>query len=354
MYKTHTHLGFAAAVLAAVLAVAGCGGSGRTQTSSVAGVQTSQSRSSSALVGAGSTLVAPLVGAWQSDYSKSHGVQISYGAIGSGGGIAQISARTVDFGASDAPLTADQKAGCQGCVMVPWALAATTVAVNVPGVTGHLKLTGPVVADIYLGKITTWNDPAIRKLNPGLKLPAQRIAPVYRSDGSGDTYAFTDYLSHVSPAFKAKMGGASTQVSWPVGTGAKGNAGVAATVEQTPGAIAYVAIAQAEGSHLNVALIRNRAGRYPVPAPATIAAAAVGARFRPDNSVSIVDSSGADAYPIATFTSAIVSRSSSKLAELKRFLDYAVTTGQKVAPQLAFAPLPKAVVAKDEAIVKAL
>ncbi len=343
----------AATVLAAALAAAGCGGSSKN-----AGSSTGQGGggSVSVLVGAGSTLVAPLVGAWQGDYQKSHDVTITYGAIGSGGGIAQISARTVDFAGSDAALTADQKQQCNGCVMIPWALAATTVAYNLPGVSGHVKLSGPVVGDIFLGKITTWNDPQIAKLNPAVTLPDTKIAVVYRSDSSGDTYAFTDYLSKASPAWKAAQGGASTQVSWPTGTGAKGNSGVAGTISQTAGAIGYVAIAQAKGSKLSYALIRNAAGNYPDPNPTTIAAAAAAGSFGADNSVSIVEppASAPNAYPISTFTYAIVPQGSSKLDALKTFLDYAVTDGQQFAEQLSFAPLPQSVVTKDKSIISGL
>jgi phosphate transport system substrate-binding protein len=336
-----------AALLVVALAVAGCGGSSTsTSTTSAAG----------GLVGAGSTLVAPLVGAWQEDYQKSHGVTITYGAIGSGGGIAQITARTVDFAGSDAALTPDQKAACKDCVMVPWALAATTVAYDLPGVAGHLKLTGPVLADIYLGTITTWNDPRIAALNPGVTLPSTEIAVVYRSDSSGDTFAFTDYLSKVSSAWRTKEGGASTAVAWPTGTGAKGNAGVAAQIAQTPGAIGYVAIAQTMASDLSYALIGNRAGNYPDPGPKSIAAAAAAATFAPDNSTSLADppASAPNAYPISTFTYAIVPKGSSKLAALKTFLAYAVKHGQTFATALSFAPLPQSVVAKDRSIVQGL
>jgi phosphate transport system substrate-binding protein len=356
MTTTRTSIaGTIVVALAAVTLAAGCGGStGASGTN--AGVAGAQASRSSTLVGAGSTLVAPLVAAWQQRYKHAHDVTIDYGAIGSGGGIAQISARTVDFGASDAPLTASQKASCRGCVMVPWALAATTVAYNVPGATGRLRLTGPVVADMYLGKITSWNDSAIAKLNPGVKLPATGIHPVYRSDPSGDTFAFTDYLSRVSPAFRAKVGGASTEVSWPTGSGAKGNAGVAATVLSTPGAVAYVAIGQAVGSHLHYAEIENAAHAFVTPSTGSIAAAGKTARFRSDNSVSIVDppSAAKPAYPISTFTYAIVSTSSSKLSTLKQFLRYAVTGGQGDATRLEFAPLPRNVVTKDESIVAGL
>jgi phosphate transport system substrate-binding protein len=333
---------------AAALVAAGCGGAGSTSGTGP------PAETTSVLVGAGSTLVAPLVGAWQSDYGKSHGVTITYGAIGSGGGIAQITARTVDFAGSDASLTPDQKAACKGCVMIPWALAATTVAYDLPGLSGRLKLTGPLLAEIYLGAITAWDDPRIARLNPGLSLPATKIAVVYRSDPSGDTFAFTDYLSRVSPAWKSRVGGASTAVSWPTGTGAKGNAGVAGLISQTPGALGYVAIAQTMASHLSYAVIRNRAGNYPAPGPTTIAAAAAVASFGPDNSTSLADppASAPNAYPISTFTYAIVPKDSTKLAALKTFLAYAVTRGQRFATALSFAPLPPGVVAKDRSIVR--
>ena len=353
--STRTHRVALAAGLAAALAAlaTGCGGSG--SSSGVVGAQQSQSDSASVVVGAGSTLVAPLLSQWQGDFSKASNLTVTYGAIGSGGGIAQISADTVDFGASDAPLTADQKSGCPGCVMLPWALAATTVSYNVPGVKPQLRLSGPVIAKMFLGQITTWNDPAIRKLNPGVSLPSTRVQPIFRSDSSGDTYAFTDYLAHVSPAAKSKLG-VSTQVSWPTGTGAKGNSGVAAAVEQTPGAIAYVAIGQATGSNLAYALVQNRAGQFPALSTKTIAAAAATAMFRPDNSVSIVDppASAKNAYPISTFTYAIVHKGSAKIGSLKQFFAYAVTTGQQAATKFQFAPLPSAVVAKDKQIISGL
>ena len=341
-------VGAAIAVVLGVTSIAaGCGGSG--------GGTTSGSGSASALVGAGSTLVAPLVAQWQGPYEKAHGVTIAYSAIGSGGGIAQITARTVDFGASDAPLTSDQKAACKGCVMVPWALAATTVTYNVPGVSKPLRLTGPVVADMYLGTITRWNDSRIEQLNPGVSLPSTAIHPVFRSDASGDTFAFTDYLSSVSPIWKSKVGTA-TAVSWPTGTGGKGNSGVAALITQTPGAIGYIAIAQAVSSKLSYAEIENQAGTFVQPSSKTIAAAASTASFGPDNSVSIVNppASAKNAYPISTFTYALVPQDSSKLSALKTFLTYAVTTGQQSAAPLEFAPLPPNVVSKDKSIIAGL
>jgi phosphate transport system substrate-binding protein len=319
-----------------VLLLAGCGGSGG-----------GGSNESKVLVGAGSTLVAPLVAQWSSDYAKKAGVTVTYGAIGSGGGIAQISARTVDFGASDAPLTSDQASSCKDCVQVPWALGATLASYNLEGAPAKLKLSGPVLADIFLGKITHWDDPAIAQLNPGAKLPATTITPVYRSDGSGDTYAFSDYLSKVSPEWKAKLG-VSTQVSFPKGIGGKGNDGVAAVLGRTNGGIGYLGISYVFGNNLQYALIRNEAGNYPVPGPDTITAAAgsVGT-IPPDNAISITNppASAPDAYPISTFTYVIFPTTSSKAKTLRDFVTYAIGPGQAFGAKLQFAPLPAKVVA---------
>jgi phosphate transport system substrate-binding protein len=342
-----------AAAAALILGVAaGCGGSGKTSTGGVAGAHKTQSTT---LVGAGSTLVAPLMAQWQGPYSTAHGITVTYGAIGSGGGIEQITARTVDFGASDAPLAADQAKACNGCVQIPWALAATTVSYNVPGLSKPLRLSGPVIAGMYLGTIKAWNDPRIAHLNPGAKLPSTQIRPIYRADASGDTYAFTSFLSRVSPTWNSKVG-TGTSVSWPTGSGAPKNSGVTAAVQTTPGAVGYIAIGNAVGAKLAYADVQNQAGAFVEPSTKTIAAAAQTAHFAKDNSASIVDPPGAakTAYPISTFTYVIVPRSSSKLSTLKPFLDYAVTKGQTFAPALEFAPLPKNVVAKDKAIIKGL
>jgi phosphate transport system substrate-binding protein len=349
MQTTHARIGAAAAGLLLAVA-AGCGGSGKN--SGVAGAQKTHSTT---LVGAGSSLVAPLVGEWQSPYSTAHGVTVAYSAIGSGGGIEQISAGTVDFGASDAPLTPDQAKACDGCVQIPWALAATTVSYNLPGLSKPLRLTGPVIADMYLGTIKSWNDPRIAHLNPGVRLPSTPVHPIYRSDASGDTYAFTSYLSHVSPAWKSKVG-AGISVSWPTGSGAAKNSGVTAAVQTTEGAVGYVAIGNAAGSKLTYADVQNQAGTFVKPSTRTIAAAAQTAKFKTDNSTSIVDppASAKTAYPISTFTYVIVPRNSSKLSTLKPFLDYAVTSGQKYATPLEFAPLPQNVVAKDKTIIQGL
>jgi len=326
-----------------VFLVAGCGGG-------------SGGGESKTLVGAGSTLVAPLVAKWSGDYQQRADVTVTYGAIGSGGGIAQITARTVDFGASDAPLTPDQADNCKGCVQVPWALAATVLAYNVRGAPSRLRLSGPVLADIFLGKVTQWNDSAIARLNPGVQLPATRIAPVFRSDGSGDTYALSDFLAKVSPEWKSEEG-VSTQVSFPAGVGAKGNDGVAAVIGRTDGAIGYLAISYVASSKLDYALVQNAAGTFPVPGtPSVLAAAKTVTTIPADNAISITDppASAPGAYPISTFTYAIVPKSSGKASTLRPFLTYAVTAGQKFAPPLTFAPLPPAVVTAGRSTISTI
>jgi phosphate transport system substrate-binding protein len=320
------------------------------------GSSSSSSSNSKQLVGAGSTLVAPLISQWQPEYDKEAGVAVAYSAIGSGGGIAQITARTVDFGASDAPLTEDQFKEANGVVQIPWALAATTVAYNLAGAPNELKLTGPVLSEIFMGKITSWNDPKIAALNPGVTLPETKITPVYRTDGSGDTYAFTDYLSHVSPEWKSSVG-TSTQVKFPAGIGGKGNSGVGGAISSTPGSIGYIAISYVLANKFHYALIQNAAGKYPVPAIASISAAASALKEVPSNNqISIVDppASAPGAYPISTFTYALVPLKSSKASTLKAFLNWAITTGQKFGPKLEFAPLPSKVVAASQATIAKL
>ncbi len=319
------------------LLVAGCGGGGGNDGGG----------ESKTLVGAGSTLVAPLVAKWSTDYQQRSGVTVTYGSIGSGGGIAQITARTVDFGASDAPLSPDQASSCKGCLQVPWALGATVPAYKVKGVPNRLKLSGPVLADIFLGKVAEWNDPEIARLNPGVQLPATRVVPVYRSDGSGDTYAFSDFLAKVSPEWKEKEG-VSTQVSFPAGVGAKGSDGVAAVIGRTDGAIGYLPISYVAAGKLDSALVQNAAGKFPVPGiPSILAAARTATTIPEDNAISITNPPGSapGAYPISTFTYAIVPKSSGKASTLRPFLTYAVTVGQKFGPPLSFAPLPPTIVA---------
>jgi phosphate transport system substrate-binding protein len=344
----------AAAVAAGALALAaGCGSSSSNSSSS--STTPSSSSNSKVLVGAGSTLVAPLVAQWEADYLKSPAaVTITYGAVGSGGGIDAITQREVDFGASDAPLTSDQATACKGCLTIPWALAATVVTYNVKGVPNNLKLTGPVVADIFLGNITSWNDPKIAALNPGVSLPATHIAPIYRSDGSGDSYVFSSYLSAVSPDWKSKVG-ASTQPTFPVGQGEEHNSGVAAAVQGTDGSIAYVGVSYIAADSLDEALLQNAAGKYPAPTTDGIAAAAAAVTTAaPDGSISLVDppASAPKAYPMSTYTYAIVPQTSSKASTLKAFLTYAISsTGQAFGLPLGFPALPAAVVTSDTAAI---
>ena len=299
------------------------------------------------LDGAGSSLVDPMVQAWASELRNRSGIDLTYSPIGSGGGIQAITTRTVDFGASDAPLSPDQAKACKGCVLVPWALSATAVSYNVSGAGSDLKLTGPVIADIFLGKITNWSDKRITKLNPGKQLPSQAISPIYRSDGSGDTYAFTSYLTKVSPEWKARVG-AGTSVNFPAGVGGKGNSGVAGTMTRTDGALGYVSVAYAVQNKLGVASIQNAAGQFvPPELPGIAAAAEAMGEPAPDNSIPIVDppASAKDAYPISTFTYAIVPKDAAKASELKELLEYAIGPGQDVAERFVFAKLPERVVA---------
>ena len=339
----------------AVALLAGCGSTSKSP--APASTTAPQSPGSTkALVGAGSTFVFPLISQWTGDYAKRAGVTITYGAVGSGAGIAAVTDRTVDFGASDAPLSADQMTACKGCIEIPWALGGTSIAYNLQGAPAHLRLSGAVLASIYLGKITAWNDPAIAQLNPGTTLPSTRIAPVFRSDSSGTSYNFTDYLSHVSAQWKSKIG-VSTQPSFPAGQGAKGSAGVAGVLAHTNGAITYVDVAYAEVNHFSYAAIENTAGKFVLPDVASINAAAAAARSPKRNAgISIVQppASAASAYPISTFTYVIVPQSSSRSAALKEFLDYTVTSGQRFGPKLLFAPLPSQVVATDKVTIASI
>jgi phosphate transport system substrate-binding protein len=307
-------------------------------------------RSDTTISGAGSTFVAPLVAAWTPAVGQAYGYSIQYSGIGSGGGIAAITSRTVDFGASDAPLTPDQFDACNGCVQIPWALSATSVIYNVDGVKNLLHMNGATLAKIFMGQITKWNDPAIKKLNKGVSLPDQSIAVVHRSDNSGTTFNFTDYLSSASSQWKSKIG-TDVSVNWPVGTGQRGSSGVAAGVSQTPGGIGYVDVAYALKNHLKYLAMRNKSGKYATPGLKGILAAASSDQ-KPDshNALSIVNPPRKFkvAYPISTFTYVIVPLRTSKAPELKKFIFWALTHGQKFGPKLLFAPLPKSVLVVGE------
>jgi phosphate transport system substrate-binding protein len=317
----------------------------------------STAAASAELKGAGSSLVAPLMNNWISGFEArtNGGIKVTYASVGSGTGIAQITARTVDFGASDAPLTPEQAAACNGCVQIPWALTATGLAYHLNGVK-KLKLSGSVIAGIYFGRITKWNDKKIKKLNPGVHLPGTPITPVFRSDGSGDTYAFTNYLSKVSKAWKNERGFATT-VSFPAGVGGKGNVGVTSVVQATNGAIGYISASYIIAAGLKAAAIKNEAGNFEYPNLKNIENAAEMVKsVPPSNELHIVNppKKFEDAFPISTFTYCIVPHGSPKKAELEQFINYNMTTGQKYGPALDFAPLPKVVLKAGQAAVAGL
>jgi phosphate transport system substrate-binding protein len=302
--------------------------------------------SAAGLTGAGSTLVAPLMANWINGFEIKEGIPVKYGAVGSGAGIAQITARTVDFGASDAPLTPEQASACNGCVQVPWGLSAVAIGFNVPGVPkSKLKLNGKLLAAIYFGKITKWNDPKIKTLNPGVKLPALTITPVFRSDGSGTTYAFVRYLSKVSSAWRSEVGYA-TSVRFPTGVGAKGNSGVTATVVKTPGAIGYIEVSYVVAAGIGAAAVENKAHNFVYPNLKNIEEAASVVKSVPANNeltISNPPKRAAKAYPISTFTYAIAPHNAPQKGFLQSFMKYCVTTGQKYGPALDFVPIPKVV-----------
>jgi phosphate transport system substrate-binding protein len=319
------------------------------------GITASSAAAAGSLTGAGSSLVAPLEAYWAQEFQHLYSDTVTYAAVGSGAGIAQISARTVDFGASDAPLTSTQAAACNGCVQIPWALTATGIAFQLEGIR-KLNLTGPIVSNIFLGKITNWNDPAIAKINKGTSLPNLKITPVYRSDGSGDTYAFTDYLSRVSSAWKSQVGNA-TAVNFPTGVGGKGNAGVTAVVSSTNGAIGYISASYIIAHKLGAAALQNAAGNFEYPNLKNIESAAQSVKHVPaSNEMHIVNppKKYKIAYPLSTFTYAIVPTAAPQKQLLASWIYYAMTAGQKFGAALDFAPIPKVVLNAGVKTVRAL
>lgn len=306
--------------------------------------------------GAGATFPAPLYTKWFSEFNKLHPeLKFNYQAIGSGGGIQQVTNGTVDFGASDAPMKDEQLAKAPGTVHIPTVMGAVVVTFNAPGVQS-LRLTPETLSGIFLGKVTKWNDAALVKDNPGVKLPDQAITVVHRSDGSGTTNIFTDYLAKVSPEWKSGVG-AGTSVKWPTGLGAKGNDGVTGQVKQTPGAVGYVELAYANQNKLPVAELKNHDGNFVKPTIETTSAAAAGVEVPEDFRVSITDAKGKDAYPMASFTYLLVQKDAKDAAKgdaLVQFIDWALHDGQKMAAPLDYAPLPKPVVGKVEAKLKTL
>jgi phosphate transport system substrate-binding protein len=295
--------------------------------------------------GAGATFPFPIYSKWFNEYNRLHpDIKFNYQSIGSGGGIKQFTDGTVDFGASDAPMKDEQIAKAPDVVHIPTALGADVIAYNAPGVNG-LRFSPETLANIFLGKITKWNDPAVAADNPGLKLPDQTITVARRSDGSGTTYIFTDYLAKVSSEWKTKVG-AGTSVNWPVGLGGKGNEGVTGIVKSTPGSIGYVELIYAIQQKLSVAEIKNKEGTWVKPSLASTTAAAAGIQMPDDFRVSITNPAGKEAYPISGFTYLLVHRDAKDKAKgtaIINFLRWALTDGQSLATALDYAPLPKPV-----------
>ncbi len=302
------------------------------------------------ITGAGATFPYPIYSKWFSEYHKLHpDVEINYQSIGSGGGIRQLTSRTVFFGATDGPMTSDQLLAAPGKVLhFPTVLGADVPVYNLPGVSAELKFTGPLLAEIFLGRVTKWNDPQIAKINGGVSLPSTEITVVHRSDGSGTTYIWADYLAKVSPDWKAKVG-VATSVNWPVGVGGKGNEGVAGLVQQTPGAIGYVELVYALQSKITYGAVQNAAGEFlrATPGSVTKAAEAAASKMPADFRVSITNAPGAGVYPISSFTWLLLYENPQDKAKGKvmvEFLKWALTDGQAFAGQLGYAPVPKNVV----------
>jgi phosphate transport system substrate-binding protein len=301
--------------------------------------------------GAGASFPAPLYARWAADYYKLTGVKINYQSVGSGAGLKQIEAQTVDFGASDAPLKADALAG-KRLLQFPTVVGGVVPVINVKGIKpGELKLSGPVLADIYLGKITKWNDPAIAALNSGLALPDATIAPVRRADGSGTSYIFTSYLSKVSPQWKDKVG-EGTAVNWPLGAGGKGNEGVAAFVARLPNSIGYVESAYVKQNKLTYVQLRNADGNFVQPTDETVKAAAAGAKWDASFYENLTNQPGAQAWPIANATYILLQQQQDKPEQAQavlKFFDWAYKNGDASAAALDYVPMPGAV---KEAIIR--
>jgi phosphate transport system substrate-binding protein len=320
------------------LALAACGGG--SEDASAPG------RAGGALQGAGATFPAPLYTRWAADYRASEGVSVNYQAIGSGGGVKQIKEGTVDFGASDKPLTLEEQQSA-GLVQFPTVLGGVVPVLNVPNVeAGKLRLTGELLADVFRGVITKWNDPRLAAANPGVALPNLPITVVHRSDGSGTTFLFTTYLAGKSPAWKASPGAGDT-LAWPVGIGGKGNDGVAAYVKQTPGSIGNVEYSYAKQNSMPVAVMQNRDGQFVAAEPASFAAAAAGADWNaaPGFNLLLLDEPGAQAWPITGATFILVRKTgdAGKNAQTTRFFDWAFNNGDAAAGELAYVPLPSPV-----------
>jgi phosphate transport system substrate-binding protein len=309
------------------------------------------------LNGAGATFPYPIYSKWFNEYHKIHSdIQINYQSIGSGGGIRQVQAGTVDFGATDGPMTDEQIAQSKVKVLhVPTVLGSVVPAYNIPGVTAEVKFTPEALAGIFLGTISKWNDKAITSANPGVNFPDQNITVVHRSDGSGTSYIFTDYLSKISSDWQSKVG-KGTSVKWPVGIGGKGNEGVAGTIRQLPGSLGYVELIYALQNKIPYGSIKNSSGQFIKASLESTTAAAAGVKMPPDFRVSITNSAGKTAYPIASFTWLLIPTNPSDANKgkiLKDFLFWMLDNGEGMANELSYASLPKDVVEKERAAIKA-
>jgi phosphate transport system substrate-binding protein len=354
-------IGTLAIVVAGSVALVACGSNSNSSSgpNAAAGNSGSSGAAAATLNGAGSTLAAPIYQQWGSSL-KDQGLTLNYNPVGSGAGQAQLEAGTVDFAGSDPALKPADKAKFKGAVLqFPVAFGAITVSYNLPGVKSGLKLDGPTLGNIFMGKIKTWNDPAIKALNPGMSLPGSAITVVHRSDSSGTTDGFTKFLSAVDPAWKTSVGHGK-DVKWPTGTGGKGNSGVAAAVKQTPGSIGYVEQAYALENSFTFAAVKNSSGQFIMPTITNTSAAANGIKVPPDLGISTINSPSASAYPIVSQTfletykdPCKAGASSSVASGLKRFLSFAFRSGQQTlgseANQLPYAPLPPTLSAKDNA-----
>jgi phosphate transport system substrate-binding protein len=302
------------------------------------------------VTGAGSSFAAPLYAKWAAEYNKATGVQINYQSVGSGAGIKQVDAKTVDFGASDMPLP-DAELAKKGEVQFPTAMGGVIPVVNIKGVKpGQVHLTGAVLADIYLGKVKKWSDPEIKQLNPGVTLPDAAIAPVRRADGSGTTFIFTNYLSKVSPDWKSKVG-EGTAVNWPAGLGGKGNEGVAAYIARLPNSIGYVEYAYVKQSHMNYALMQNADGKFVEPNEASFKAAAAGADWSKSFYQILTNERGAQAWPITGATFVLMHKVQDKPAvasNVLKFFGWGLTKGTQAATELDYVPMPESVVKQIE------
>jgi phosphate transport system substrate-binding protein len=351
-----------AIAIVAALVVAACGSSSSSSSSGAASSSSASSSSggSATVNGAGSTFAAPIYQQWGSTL-KGQGLTVNYNPVGSGAGVAALQAATAGFAGDDSPIKASEVKGMKGPILqFPVAFGSITVSYNLPGVKSGLKLDGPTLANIYLGKIKSWNDPAIKALNPGVNLPSTAITVVHRSDSSGTTDGFTRFLAAVSPTWDSQVGHGK-DVKWPIGTGAAKNSGVAAAVKQTQGGVGYVEQAYALENGFTYAAVKNKSGNYILPTISNTSAAAAGVAVPPDLGLSTINSPAPQAYPIASQTFIDVyadpckngNLSSSTSSGLKKFLTYAFGSGQQTlgsgSSQLPYAPLPSSLVAKDQA-----